>query len=256
MLELENGVRSTPRPPRHVTARTEAVELGDLHDYLPESYVHRQETQPHESPWHMTVPLLILAGLAAVAGGLNLPFTKDLHFLEHWLEPSLFGHEAKVAAGAGTKWALAVIAIAGGLIAIIGAFRVYRRGAVDPAQIEIDTLSNAWYVDATYADFFGGPGRRLFDLMSWFDRTVVDGAVGMVAKGADATGAHAAGDATRLRQKLCPRDRPRLGPGDGLVPRKALLMGSFLPGSDTSDVSAPRPKLGAPGAVPAHGRLF
>jgi len=188
VLEVENQVRMTPRPPVHVTARTEAVDLGELAEHLPESYHHRQETEPHESPLTMTIPLIVLASLAAVAGALNLPFTKDLHFLAHWLEPSLFGHEAKLTAATSTKWVLAFVAIFGGLAAVIGAFRVYRKGAIDPAQIENRTLAHAWYVDETYANFFGGPGRRLFDAMSWFDRTVVDGAVRGIAKTTEAVG--------------------------------------------------------------------
>ena len=42
---------------------------------------------PHESPWTMTVPLVVLAVLAAIAGFLNLPFTDSTKFLENWLEP-------------------------------------------------------------------------------------------------------------------------------------------------------------------------
>ena len=187
-LDVENQVRTTPRPPQHVTAMTPNVELGQLEDHLPESYHHRQETAPHESPLTMTIPLIILAALAVVAGGLNLPFTKELHFLEHWLEPSLFGNETKVLAATSTKWALGIVAILVGLVAIIAAFRVYRKGAYDPAQIENQTLFNAWYVDDSYANFMGGPGRRMFDIMSWFDRTIVDGAVRGVAKGTETIG--------------------------------------------------------------------
>ncbi len=188
VLEVENSVRSAPRPPEHVTAMIEPLELGPLEEQLPESYHHRQTVEPHESPRTMTIPLIVLASLAAVGGGLNLPFTKDLHFLEHWLEPSLFGNEVHVTATAGTKWALAVIAVAAGLTAVIAAVMVYRRGRLDPAQIESRTLANGWYVDETYANFMGGPGRRLFDVMSWFDRTIVDGAVRSVARGSEAVG--------------------------------------------------------------------
>ena len=44
---------------------------------------------PHESPWLMTVPLVVLAVLSIVGGLINLPFSHDLQFLELWLEPSL-----------------------------------------------------------------------------------------------------------------------------------------------------------------------
>ena len=188
VLEVENSVRSTPRPPQHVTALTESVELGDLEELLPESYHHRQEGAPHESPRTMTIPLIVLAALATVGGGLNLPFTKDLHFLEHWLEPSLFGNEASLTAATSTKWILAFVAIGAGLIAIIAAFQIYYRGKADPAQIEARALANGWYVDESYANFMGGPGRRSFDMMAWFDRTIVDGVVRSVGRGTELVG--------------------------------------------------------------------
>ncbi len=125
-----------PLPPTYVTAVSAPPEAGDLADDLPASFAERQEYHPHESPWTMTLPLLMLAGAAAVAGGLNLPFTKDLHFLEHWLEPSLFGNEAKLAVSSAGKWGLAVIAIVSAVGAIGAATAVYLRGRVAPALIE------------------------------------------------------------------------------------------------------------------------
>ncbi len=168
---------ATPRPPRFVTARTPATPVDDLAEHLPESYHHRQDHPPHESPWTMTLPLAVLAFFAVVAGVLNLPFTSDLHFLEHWLEPSLFGHEAELSASAATKWILALVAAAVGIVAIVAAFGLYLRGRGRPDSVELEPLANGWYVDASYASFFGGPGRALFDLLAWFDRTVIDGLV-------------------------------------------------------------------------------
>ena len=56
----------------------------------------------------MTLPLVVLAGLAIVGGGLNLPFTDDLNFLEHWLEPVLERNERVIDVATGTKVGLAV----------------------------------------------------------------------------------------------------------------------------------------------------
>ncbi len=42
---------------------------------------------PHESPWTMTFPLVVLAILATVAGFINLPFSFSTHWLEDWLAP-------------------------------------------------------------------------------------------------------------------------------------------------------------------------
>ncbi len=187
--ELAAGRQATAMPASHVTAQTPAPAIDDeLAEHLPESYHHRQEYHPHESPWTMTLPLLVLALLAAVGGGLNLPFTSDLHFLQHWLEPSLFGHEVHVTASASTKWVLAIIAILVGLVAIVAAFRVYRAGGADPERFEPAGAAGAWYLDETYAGFFGGPGRALFDALAAFDRGVIDGAVRGVARGTVALG--------------------------------------------------------------------
>ena len=170
-----------PRVPEHVTAFTAAPDVAGFADQLPASYRERQEYHPHESPWTMTLPLVALSGLAAVGGLLNLPFASDLHFLGNWLEPSLFGNEAHGAAGTATKWILALVAIGVGLVAIGFALAVYLRGQVDPERIENPALGLAVRYDQAIADVAGGPGRRLFDLVAWFDRIFVDGAVNGVA---------------------------------------------------------------------------
>jgi hypothetical protein len=177
-----------PTPDTHVTALSEAPELGELEPEMPDSYKSRQEYHPHESPWTMTVPLVGLAGAAMVAGALNLPFSKDLHFLEHWLETSLFGNEAELHVGTSTKWGLAVVAIVCALAAIYAAFMVYLRGKVDPRKIEKKPFARAWYVDETYARIAGGPGYEGFELAALFDRRVIDGIVNGVASGVRSIG--------------------------------------------------------------------
>lgn len=48
------------------------------------------EVHPHESPRIMTLPLVILAGLAAVGGILGVPLIHGWHALHNWLEPVLY----------------------------------------------------------------------------------------------------------------------------------------------------------------------
>ncbi len=175
------SVASAPRAPQHVTALTPAVDVSDFADQLPDSYAHRQEYHPHESPWTMTAPLVALAGLAAAGGLLNLPFTKDLHFLANWLEPTLFGNEVHVTAGASTKIVLALIATACAIGAIAVSLGVYLKGKADPAAIERPELALAVDYDRALAAVMGGPGNETFERASWFDRTYVDGAVNGVA---------------------------------------------------------------------------
>jgi NADH-quinone oxidoreductase subunit L len=149
-----------------------AVNPNHVDDELP----HRLgEGTPHESPWTMTLPLVVLAVAAAVGGVMQLPFSKDLHFLEHWLEPSLEGAEAELTVASGTKWILGFIAIAVALAGIGAAWAVYQRRrvrAVEPVLFE-----RAFRLDDAYAAAAGGPGRAAFDGAAWVDSTLVDGAV-------------------------------------------------------------------------------
>ena len=147
---------------------------------------------PHESPWTMTVPLVLLAGLAMVAGVLNLPFTSDVHFLGNWLKPSLLGNEGHLSFGGGTQWVLAIVAIIGSVGGVSAGAAVYIRRRIDPARIEHPFLARAWRVDEAVTNFMGGPGRRAFERTTQFDEKVVDGAV-------NATGTLVRRTGTKLR---------------------------------------------------------
>jgi NADH-quinone oxidoreductase subunit L len=135
--------------------------------------------QPHESPWLMTVPLIVLAVLAAVGEVINLPFTTDLLVLEHWLEPIVEADQLHIDVATGTKIALAVIAIVAALVGIAGAAMVYLRRRV--RAVEPSVLAHAWYYDESITRFVGGPGTKGFAAVAWFDRTIIDGAVNGVA---------------------------------------------------------------------------
>ncbi|MFT4989778.1 MAG: NADH-quinone oxidoreductase subunit L [Acidimicrobiales bacterium] len=141
---------------------------------------------PHESPWTMTFPLVVLAGAALVAGALNLPFTKDLHFLEHWLEPSFYfngkSNEFHGLPGGGTKLTLAVIATLCAIGGIVAAWKLYfdKRGGTGPDAPAI--MAQGWGYDNAVSNFMGGPGSKGFDALADFDGKVVDGAVNGVGK--------------------------------------------------------------------------
>ena len=151
-------------PPRWADSEAEATD-------------DKPHRHPHESPWTMTVPLVLLAGLAMVAGVFNLPFTSDVHFLGNWLKPSLFGNAGHLPFGGGTQWVLALVAIVGSLGGVSAGAAVYIRRRIDPARIEHPFLARAWRIDETITNFMGGPGRRAFERTTQFDEQVVDGAV-------------------------------------------------------------------------------
>jgi NADH-quinone oxidoreductase subunit L len=136
-------------------------------------------SEPHESPWTMTVPLVVLAALSIAGGALNLPFGKPWLFLEHWLEPS-FGEALHAHDASGSlKFGLAVAALAAALAGVAVAYvRWCRLGPEDNAALEPAPLRRALYLDSLYAALFGGPGRWLADKAAYVvDLKVVDGAV-------------------------------------------------------------------------------
>ena len=137
---------------------------------------------PHESPTVMWIPLVILAGLAATAGLLNLPFSYGTKHLEHWLEPILFGNEVHVTASGQTKWILAIIAIVGATTGVLAAAFVYLKNRSLAKQIEHSVLEEAWRFDSTVSNFMGGPGRKSFEATTLFDQKIIDGAVNGVGK--------------------------------------------------------------------------
>jgi NADH-quinone oxidoreductase subunit L len=134
----------------------------------------------------MTLPLVVLAGLALVAGFINLPFASDLHFLGNWLEPSFYfnGHsnEYHAAAGGGTKLTLAVIATICAIGGIGAAWKLYfdKRGGTGPDAPAI--MAQGWGYDNAVSNFMGGPGSKGFDALAEFDGKVLDGAVNGVGK--------------------------------------------------------------------------
>ncbi len=146
------------------------------------------ERHPHEPSTLMTVPLVVLAGAAVVAGVMNLPFSSDLHFLATWLEPSLFGNEAHLGIGGGLQWLLALVAVAGGVVGMVGAAAIYLRHRLPTTLVEWPAAARAFYVDEAVTRFVGGPGRRAFDLVAAFDAKVVDGAVDGVGRSVRAGG--------------------------------------------------------------------
>ncbi len=139
---------------------------------------------PHESGKGILLPLYGLAALAIVAGILNLPFSKDLLVLEHWLEPALEGGFVKhLSFGGGTQWVLGILSIIVGGLAMFLAFRIYHSNRFGSIQkvVEHQFFYKAWHIDQALTSFVGGKGNRMFQKAADFDTKVVDGTVMGVA---------------------------------------------------------------------------
>jgi NADH-quinone oxidoreductase subunit L len=141
--------------------------------------------EPHESSWLMLLPLVVLAGLSLVGGGLNLPFSHDTKLLTSWLEPVLElggrSTEQVVDVPGATQVALAALTAVLCIVAILFAARVYLQRKVRAEAIELDVFAHGWYYDEAISAFAGGPGRVAFEEAASFDSGIVDGAVNGVA---------------------------------------------------------------------------
>jgi len=171
--------------------------------------------EPHESPWLMLAPLVVLAALSIVGGGLNLP---GVMTLEHFLEP-VFGdqfHELDLAGG--VQVALAVAAGVGAVLGILAAREVYVRHRLQAERVEPELLRRAWYIDDGLAAVVDGPVEEVAEGAAAFDRRGIDGFVDGVG-----TVVRAGGSRLRVVQTGYVRNYA-LGMAAGAV----LLLGFFL----------------------------
>ncbi len=144
------------------------------HDAHEEHGAHG-DFEPHESPVIMLAPLVALAVLSILGGGINLPFGAFPEKLAHWLEPVVGEHESTTA-----KLPFAVIATVVALIGIAVSVLIYAKHKAKPVEPKV--LAEGWYYDATVSRFMGGPGRESFAAVAWFDSNIIDGAVNGVGR--------------------------------------------------------------------------
>jgi len=139
-----------------------------------------------ESPWVITLPLVVLAFLAVVGGYIGIPaaFGKGLHKLEHFLHP-VFGKTQAVAHGShALEFTMMGVSVGIALVGIFLAWLMYIKNPEAPAKFVAKfqgawrTIYNKWYVDEIYDALFINPCKRLGTfLWKGVDARVVDGAV-------------------------------------------------------------------------------
>jgi NADH-quinone oxidoreductase subunit L len=154
----------------------------------------------HESPWTMTVPLIILGFLSFAGGYIGLPgklWHKPEHNLfEHFLAPILPDiHWAAHAEHAGhvslgLEWGLVGLSVLVAVSGIVFALWFYARGnsfarpeaVAAKLGILYRTVLNKYYVDEIYDATVIRPLHR-FAMFCWriFDTWVIDGTVNMLA---------------------------------------------------------------------------
>ena len=139
----------------------------------------REDTEghdPHESPWVMTTPLVVLAALTVLGGILDLPWVHH-DSLAGFLAPT-FGY---VAAGGHAdtvaQYGLALVDIAAAIFGLLAAFSIWRN-ITESSRYESSFLEHVWHWD----DFYDATiGRPLTDAAQFGDDViepeVIDGAV-------------------------------------------------------------------------------
>ncbi|MBN9383381.1 MAG: NADH-quinone oxidoreductase subunit L [Chitinophagaceae bacterium] len=148
---------------------------------------HEQEHHLHESPLAMTIPLIVLAILAAVAGFLGIPdaLVPNAHVLEHFLEPvfAAGGEHPAVEVSHGTE--LGLMALSAGL-ALVVSLLAWSRFKSKPELAEPTgfgkVLANKWYVDELYNAIIVRPLNGLAKFFVWLERWIIDGAVNGVGR--------------------------------------------------------------------------
>jgi NADH-quinone oxidoreductase subunit L len=148
---------------------------------------HPAHAEPHESPWTMRLPLVILAVLALFGGLLGLPWVHSFG-LTGWLGP-VFGTD--LFANHLSRGALIGLDVADGVVAVVGlsiAWRLWRKSADHPA-LEPVFLQRVWYWDDFYDTVIGKPGQALARFSATvIDTRVIDGAVNGVATAVKSVG--------------------------------------------------------------------
>jgi NADH-quinone oxidoreductase subunit L len=149
---------------------------------------HQQE-HLHESPIAMTVPLMVLAFFAVVAGFVGIPalFAPNAHALEHFLAPVFAGSTALVHAHHiehSTEWILMGTATVLILIVIVYAVTKFKKYTTTEPNTGIATiLENKWYIDELYDTVIVNPLHWFAGfLKNTIEKYVIDGAVNGVGK--------------------------------------------------------------------------
>ncbi|MBK9164155.1 MAG: NADH-quinone oxidoreductase subunit L [Acidobacteria bacterium] len=161
----------------------------DEHHALPPDF------KPHESPWVMTVPLIILAFLSTVGGLVGIPYAmsslvgvKDANVFEHTLEPVVAevqtpaAEKARENAKAHSPEAVSTerwLALLSTVLAVVGiaiGFALFRN---NPLRTMPKILEDKWRLDELYNGYIVDPLTRLSTNTLWkgFDLGFIDGIV-------------------------------------------------------------------------------
>ena len=139
---------------------------------------HEQEHHLHESPFSMTLPLMVLAGFSIVGGFIGMPEIFHFpHALAEFMNPLYEGSKAVNPEFGGTpidhstEWMLMGISVVAAVVSIVYAYSKFGGSKNVPAEdSEITglqkTIYNKYYIDEAYWGIFVNPVKRLSNVFA------------------------------------------------------------------------------------------
>jgi NADH-quinone oxidoreductase subunit L len=143
----------------------------------------------HESPWVMTLPLVVLAVFAVIGGFIGITNNYDSQFAAA-PETLSVAQQALEPVHNLVPMLLGIAAVAVGFFA---AYSLYRNTASDPLPAKLGGLATAmrdkFYFDELYEATFIRAHDSIAAVMDWIDRWIIQGAcIGLVRGGTDLAG--------------------------------------------------------------------
>lgn len=151
---------------------------------------HEQQHHLHESPFAMTIPLLVLALLSIIGGWIGIPevLMKGGHHFSEFLFPVFAQSSAltvKHQMSHSTEYMLMIVSVSLALAALVYAwkkFSKYQKTEVESKGLA-KVLENKWYVDELYQSVFVKPVQALAAYFNQvIERRGIDGFVNGVGK--------------------------------------------------------------------------
>jgi NADH-quinone oxidoreductase subunit L len=145
---------------------------------------HDQEHHLHESPFAMTLPLILLAVASAIAGAIGIPeLMGGHHWLSHQLAP-IIGEAKEAELSVSTEWALMGVSVTIAVAALLIALSIYRKKADGEPQTALGKfLYNKWYIDELYETIILNPLNKFAGfLKEVVEKNIIDGAVNGTGK--------------------------------------------------------------------------
>jgi NADH-quinone oxidoreductase subunit L len=133
--------------------------------------------EPHESPYIMTVPLMLLA-LGSIVGGFLLATS-----VPDWLAPVVLGEQAERRAVL-AHWLITALSLAVTVIGAVFGWWLFRNGTAEqeqPAGAVVTAARRNLYSDAFNEAVFERPGVYLTRALVYLDNKGIDGLVNGIA---------------------------------------------------------------------------